>query len=314
MSAVPAYRLLHQRGELARRAREAARHLSDCALCPRQCRVNRVAAADGHCRTGRHAIVSSCHPHHGEEAPLSGRRGSGTIFFASCSLGCVFCQNWSTSHLRDGSPVTDRQLGALMLELQALGCHNINLVTPSHVVPQILAAVVCAADRGLKIPLVYNTGGYDGPASLALLDGVVDVYMPDIKTLDRETAGRVLLAADYPDVVRDAVREMHRQVGDLVLDETGVAVRGLLVRHLVMPEGLATTREVMRFLAREISPATYVNVMGQYRPCGDAFRYAGLDRPVTADEHNDAREACREEGLWRVDGETGVQVLRAQRR
>jgi putative pyruvate formate lyase activating enzyme len=313
MSAVAAYRLLHERGELARRAREAGRHLAACALCPRGCRANRIAAAEGHCRTGRHALVSSSHPHHGEEAPLSGRRGSGTIFFASCSLGCVFCQNWGTSHLLDGVPVTDRELGTLMLELQALGCHNINLVTPSHVVPQILAALAHAADRGLNVPLVYNTGGYDGPAALALLDGVIDIYMPDIKTFDRDTAGRLLLAADYPEVVRAAVREMHRQVGDLVLDETGVAVQGLLVRHLVMPEGLATTREVMRFLAREISPATYVNVMDQYRPCGDAARHVGLSRLVTAAEYEDAREACRGEGLWRVDGDAGARFVRAPR-
>jgi putative pyruvate formate lyase activating enzyme len=303
MSVLPGYRSLHERGELARRAHAARDCLTECALCPRRCRTNRLVAADGHCRTGRHAVVSSWHPHHGEEAPLSGRRGSGTIFFASGSLGCVFCQNWSTSRLLEGTPVPDDGLGDAMLELQALGCHNINLVTPTHVVPQLLGALAHAAERGLTIPLVYNTGGYDGAAALALLDGVVDVYMPDIKTLDREVASRLLLAPDYPDIVRAAVREMHRQAGDLVLDEAGLAVRGLLVRHLVMPEGLATTRRVMRFLAGEISRGTYVNLMDQYHPCGDAIRHPGLGRTITAGEFEEARAACRAEGIWRLDGD-----------
>ncbi len=283
-------------------------------MCPRRCEADRLTAAKGHCRTGRHAIVSSWHPHHGEEAPLSGRRGSGTIFFASCSLGCVFCQNWSTSHLREGEAVTDARLGDLMLGLQSLGCHNINLVTPTHVVPQILGALVYAAERGLSVPLVYNTGGYDTTATLALLDGVVDIYMPDVKTLDALVAAELLLAADYPAVVRTAVREMHRQVGDLELDAAGVAVKGLLVRHLVMPAGLATTRAVMAFLAGEVSRRTYVNLMNQYRPCGAAMRYVGLDRPITAAEFDAALDACRAEGIGRLDGDVQRTVRRHQPR
>jgi len=312
MRAVPSYRQLHARGELAERARAAQAQLADCAMCPRECRVNRLMAADGHCRTGRAAIVSSWHPHDGEESPLSGRRGSGTIFFASCSLGCVFCQNWSTSHLAEGVPTSDRRLGELMLELQALGCHNINLVTPTHVVPQVLGALLHAVEHGLSIPLVYNTGGYDLPASLALLDGVVDIYMPDIKTLDVDAAARLLLAADYPDVVRAAVREMHRQVGDLALDEEGVAVRGLLVRHLVMPDGVATTREVMRFLAEDVSRATYVNLMDQYHPCGDAARHPQINCLATAREFDEALAACRLEGITRLDGDVGARFRRLQ--
>ncbi len=314
MKAVPGYLRLHQRGELVRRARTAQSQLGRCTMCPRRCEANRLTAATGHCRTGRHAIVSSRHPHHGEEAPLSGRFGSGTVFFASCSLGCVFCQNWSTSHLLDGEAVTDASLGDMMLELQSLGCHNINLVTPTHVVPQILGAVVHAAERGLAVPLVYNTGGYDTTATLALLDGVVDIYMPDIKTLDSRVAAELLLAADYPEVVRAAVREMHRQVGDLELDQRGIAVKGLLVRHLVMPGGLATTRAVMAFLAGEVSPRTYVNLMDQYHPCGDATRHVGLDRPITTCEFDAALHACRAEGLVRLVGDVQSTAPRHQPR
>ncbi len=311
MAHTPSYLALHERGDLAARARAARDQLAECTLCPRRCRADRLTGADGFCRVGSQALVSSYHPHHGEESPLSGQRGSGTIFFASCSLGCHFCQNWSTSHLRQGVAVADEQLGDMMLELQSLGCHNINLVTPTHVVAQVLGALAYAAGRGLRLPLVYNTGGYDLAATLALLDGVVDIYMPDVKTLDPGVSAILLEAEDYPEVVRAAVREMHRQVGDLAIDNVGLATRGLLVRHLVMPGGLAATRDVMPFVSQEISPGTYVNLMDQYWPNGAATRLPTVNRPITAREFDDARAACRSAGITRLDAAGGARFRRA---
>jgi len=308
----PAYVALHRSGELAARAAAALASLSDCAACPRDCHVNRYETEDGHCRVGRHAVVSSYGPHFGEEAPLVGRHGSGTIFLASCSRHCVFCQNWDVSHQRLGTPVSDEELAAMMLDLQSRGCHNVNLVTPTHTVPQILAALAIAAGAGLSIPLVYNTGGYDRLSTLAWLDGVVDIYMPDVKTLDRAPAARYLGAPDYPDVARAAVREMHRQVGDLDVGPDGVARRGLLVRHLVMPCGVAGTREVARFIARDVSPNTYLNVMDQYRPCGHAGRHPEIARPLGEHEFEGALASCRAEGLTRLDHDVGRRFRRAR--
>lgn len=296
-----AYRIAWKDGRLARRAAEARERLSACRLCPRRCGVDRRAGEHGFCRTGYRARVASAHPHFGEEAPLVGERGSGTIFFSSCNLLCLFCQNFEISHGNEGEEVTDEQLAGILLSLQAMGCHNINFVTPSHVVPQILAAVALAAPRGLEVPLVFNTGGYDLPETLALLDGIVDIYMPDVKFWDPEVARRGCQAPDYPEAARTALKEMHRQVGDLVLDERGIARRGLIVRHLVLPGGLAGTREVMRFIAREISPHTYVNLMSQYRPCGRASEVAGLERPVSVAEFRQAVEEARAEGITRLD-------------
>ncbi len=294
----------HRTGELAARAALARQALADCALCPRDCHANRLETADGHCGIGRRARVSSYGPHFGEESPLVGRHGSGTIFLTSCSLHCVFCQNWDVSHERAGAEMSDEGLAAMMLELEARGCHNINLVTPTHVVAQVLSALDLAAGRGLTVPIVYNTGGYDRVETLRLLDEVVDVYMPDVKTLDPAAAARYLGAPDYPAVVRAAIREMHRQVGDLVVED-GVAVRGLLVRHLVMPGDAMATGDVMRFLAREVSRDTYLNLMDQYRPCGDACRYPAIARPLAAREFAVALDACRAEGLARLDGHVG---------
>ena len=253
----PAYLSLLRSGELVQRAEEARRHLSICDVCAWRCPVNRLAGQLGVCRTGALARVYSYGPHLGEEDPLRGWRGSGTIFFSRCNLRCQYCQNHEISQTDAGNLVDDRDLAAIMLELQSYGCHNINLVSPSHVVPQILAAVALAAQAGLRIPLVYNTGGYDSLEMLRLLDGVVDIYMPDMKYSDAANALRYSRAKDYPVINRLAVREMHRQVGDLVLDENGLAVRGLLVRHLVLPGGLAGTREIVHFLAEEISENTY---------------------------------------------------------
>lgn len=230
-----------------------------------------------------------------------GVKGSGTIFFANCNLLCIFCQNREISHLGEGSDVSADTLARMMLALQGQGCHNINLVTPTHVVPQILDALLQAVDSGLKVPLVYNTSGYDSVETLTLLDGIVDIYMPDFKFWDNEMARRYLKAPDYPERAREALKEMHRQVGDLVMDEDGIAQRGVLLRHLVMPGGTAGTREIMRFIAREISPDTYVNVMDQYHPYGNAHRCPPLNRPITASEYEEALAAAREEGITRLD-------------
>lgn len=298
----PAYLRLLRSGELAERVRRAYAHLAACDLCGRRCGVDRRRTIRGAvCRTGERAVVHSYGPHHGEEAPLSGWRGSGTIFFSWCSLRCEFCQNWEISQRGIGREVEPEELAVMMLELQELGCHNINLVTPSHVVAQILAAVLVGATAGLRLPLVYNTGGYDSPEALALLDGVVDIYMPDMKYGDSELARRYSHVRDYVAVNRAAVREMHRQVGDLVIDERGIARRGLLVRHLVLPADRAATEGVLTYLAREISPTTYLNLMDQYRPCYRAVDDPPLDRPVSRDEYHRAVELARRLGLTRLD-------------
>ncbi len=298
----PAYLVLHRSGELAERARIADRHLEDCDLCARYCHVNRKQTLDGVvCRTGELAVVNSAGPHHGEEDCLRGWRGSGTIFFAWCNMRCVFCQNWDISWKGRGEERTAAELADIMLNLQAMGSHNINLVSPSHVVAQILAALVIAADEGLRLPLVYNSGGYDSPEALKLLDGVVDIYMPDTKYGDPELAKKYSHTPDYVRVNQAAVREMQAQVGDLRLNADGIAERGLLVRHLVLPGGNAGTEQVMQFLAREISPDTYVNVMDQYRPAYRAGEYPELDRMITAAEYEAALEAARKAGLRRID-------------
>jgi putative pyruvate formate lyase activating enzyme len=298
----PTYVSLLRSGELVERAARATEHLADCDLCARYCHVDRRTSIRGAaCRTGECAIVHSFGPHHGEEDCVRGWSGSGTIFFSWCNLRCVYCQNWEISWKGEGQPVTSQQLAQAMLALQDRGCHNINLVSPSHVVAQILAAVVIAAERGLRLPLVYNTGGYDSLEALALLDGVVDIYMPDIKYADAAVGRNYSHIRDY--VVRNqaAVREMHRQVGDLVLDQRGLAQRGLLIRHLVLPNGITGTEAILMFLAEEISPDTYVNLMDQYRPCYRAGEYPELSRPTTAAEYAEAEEVARRCGIWRLD-------------
>jgi putative pyruvate formate lyase activating enzyme len=246
-------------------------------------------------------MVSSYGPHFGEEAPLVGRHGSGTIFFTYCNLQCLFCQNYTISHLGEGAAVDREELARIMLSLQSSGCHNINLVSPTHVVPYILDALELAASRGLHLPLVYNSGGYDSVATLELLDGIIDIYMPDMKYSDEKTAQRFSGVKDYPEVNRAAVREMHRQVGDLQVDEQGVAQRGLLVRHLVLPGGLAGTEGVVSFLVQEVSTNTYLNIMAQYHPCHKAFDIPQLARPISREEFNEAISLARRQGLSRLD-------------
>jgi putative pyruvate formate lyase activating enzyme len=306
----PSYLDLHERGILVERAAEAGERMKSCRLCPRECTVNRQEDEKGFCRTGRDSAVSSYSPHFGEEDPLVGTGGSGTIFFTHCNLRCLFCQNYEISHLGEGRELSPDRLAGAMLLLQGQGCHNINFVSPSHVVPQILAALVPAVEKGLKVPLVYNTGGYDSLETLRLLEGVFDIYMPDLKFLEGEISYRYCQAGDYPEKAREAIREMHRQVGDLVLDHRSVAQRGLLVRHLVLPGGLAGTRKAMRFLAREVSPDTYVNVMAQYRPCGEAADHSPLHRRITAKEYEEALDIAREEGIHRLDQRKGIRMIR----
>jgi putative pyruvate formate lyase activating enzyme len=297
----PAYLATYRSGELARRVERGLALLEVCRVCPRNCDVNRLADRRAVCLTGRYAVVGSYFPHFGEEDCLRGTLGSGTIFFSNCNLKCVFCQNFDISQRGEGRATRPERLAQMMLELQEQGCHNINFVTPEHVVPQILEALPLAIEGGLRLPLVYNTSGYDSLQSLALLEGVVDIYMPDFKYWDPEVARRYSKAEDYPQAVREGLKEMHRQVGDLVLDEQGLALRGIILRHLIMPGGLAGTREVMRFIAREISPDTYVNLMDQYYPAGKSERYPEIHRRITREEYEEAYRDARAEGIWRLD-------------
>jgi putative pyruvate formate lyase activating enzyme len=306
----PAYIKSFEKGLLQKKIKIAYKILNPCNLCPRKCRVNRLAGETGICKTARQAWVSSYNPHFGEEAPLVGTKGSGTIFFTHCNLMCLFCQNFDISHEGYGQKVSDRELAAIMLALQQQGCHNINFVTPSHVVPQILAALEIAIPRGLCVPLVYNSGGYDLPSTLKLLEGVFDIYMPDFKFWDPEIAESACQAKDYAEVACKALKEMHRQVGNLETDDAGVAQRGLLIRHLVLPGGLAGTRAIMRFIAREISTHSYVNIMSQYRPCGRAGEIKGLNAFLSPADFKTALQEAREEGITRLDLPRRTFVLR----
>jgi putative pyruvate formate lyase activating enzyme len=296
----PAYLGLANSGELTTRVERAEAMLESCSLCPRACGVDRTAGETGFCRAGDRARVSSAGPHYGEEQPLVGRSGSGTIFLTHCNLGCVYCQNYDISHLDRGNLVSTEVLGRTMCDLQDVGCHNINLVTPTHFMPQILQALTYAVEHGLRLPLVWNCGGYESREALELLDGIVDIYMPDAKYADSDVAAELSSAPDYPERMREALREMHRQVGDLQVDRGGVARRGLLVRHLVLPGGRAGTRSVLAFLA-ELSRNTYINIMAQYRPCYRAREHEGMDRRPTSQEMRDAFACARELGLERLD-------------
>ncbi|MCF6158509.1 MAG: radical SAM protein [wastewater metagenome] len=304
----PGYLYLYKSGILSKRIEKAQALLKDCRICPRRCGANRLKNKTGECKIGRLPKVSSYGPHTGEESPLVGLRGSGTIFFTSCNLRCVFCQNYDISHLRKGHEISLERLAQMMIELQGMGCHNINFVTPTHVVPQILEALPVAIKDGLKIPLVYNTGGYDLLETLQLLNGIFDIYMPDFKFFHNEVSDKLCMARDYPQIAMEAVGEMHRQVGDLVVDNRGIAERGVIVRHLVMPHELAGTREVMRFLARKISKNTYVNIMDQYYPWHLSHKYPEINRRIHSEEFEQAIQIAREEGICRLDSETGVRL------
>ncbi len=303
----PAYLGLWRRGEMSSRVDAALAELEDCCACPRDCHVNRLLDERRVCNTGRHAVVSSAFAHFGEEDCLRGWHGSGTIFFGLCNLRCVFCQNWDISQQQDGAESKADEIARLMIALQARGCHNVNFVTPEHVVPQVIEALALAIRLGLNVPLVYNTSAYDALASLRLMDGLVDIYMPDFKFWHRESARRYAKAKDYPERAREAIAEMHRQVGVLRFGLDGLARRGLLVRHLVMPGQLDESEAIFRWIAEELSPDTYVNIMDQYRPqfqVGRADRkgkYAAIDRRPRSAELRRARQLAREAGLWRLD-------------
>ncbi len=283
--------------------------MEHCHLCPRNCGVNRLRGETGFCETGRKARVAGFNAHFGEESPLVGTHGSGTIFISSCNLMCNFCQNYEISHEKHGVDVEPEQMAYMMNQLREMGCHNINIVTPSHVVPQLLEALPIAIEKGLKLPLVYNSSGYDSVETLRLLEGIFDIYMPDFKFWDGASAERYCRAPDYCEVARGAVREMHRQVGDLMVNNRGVAVRGLVVRHLVMPNHSAGTVGIFKFLAEEISPDTYVNVMDQYRPCGAAHKDSSINRGLNSQEFGEALATARRAGLKRLDPRDHIRVL-----
>ncbi|MEW6002380.1 MAG: radical SAM protein [Nitrospirota bacterium] len=298
----PSYLLLSSK-IFSEKIREAEEILKKCTLCPRSCEVDRTAGEIGFCRTGDKPFVSSWGPHFGEERPLVGRFGSGTIFFGNCNLGCIFCQNYSISHLKDGSEISFEKLSDIMLSLQRGGCHNINLVTPTHQISVILKALKIASDKGLNIPVVYNCGGYESLQSIKLLEGIVDIYMPDFKYSDSGMAFNYSKAKDYVEAAKAAIKEMHRQVGDLLIDG-GITRRGLLVRHLVLPEGAAGTTGVVEFIAEEISKDTYINIMDQYHPCFMAFDNPPLNRRITDKEYREAINMAIAAGLKRIDGIT----------
>jgi putative pyruvate formate lyase activating enzyme len=288
-------------GELEDKVLEAHQRLANCDICAWECRVDRLAGKHGVCRTGERAHISSYGPHLGEEDPLRGWRGSGTIFFSHCNMRCQYCQNHDISQTESGNPVDASRMAEIMMELQSMGCHNINLVSPSHVVPQILAAVLIAAKAGLRLPLVYNTGGYDSLQTLRLLEGVIDIYMPDMKYASERIARTYSKTPHYPQTNQAAVLEMHRQVGDLQVNPDGIATRGLLVRHLVLPNDLAGTSEIVSFLAKQVSTNTYLNIMSQYRPAFNARRFPKLSRPVKTDEYRSAVQMAVAAGLQRLD-------------
>jgi putative pyruvate formate lyase activating enzyme len=283
--------------EFDRRIEKAYRLLSSCEVCPHKCRVNRLKGERGFCRSTEEMMISSYNTHFGEEPPLVGNFGSGTIFFANCNLRCVYCQNYPISQLGNGNKVTLQELANIMLALQKRKCHNINLVTPTHFVPQILKSLKLAIKMGLCIPIVYNTSGYDSVTTLKLLDSVVDIYLPDARYADNEIAVKYSSASDYFEIMREALKEMYRQVGDLALDQIGIARSGLIVRHLILPEGLSGTRKIMHFIAREISPHTYISLMAQYFPAYQAGQFPPLSRRIEKEEYKEALQAFKEEGL-----------------
>jgi putative pyruvate formate lyase activating enzyme len=301
----PSYLELHSSGELQRRIERAYEVLHHCTLCPRDCGIDRLAGEQGYCRAGAEPVVASWNAHPWEEPPISGTRGSGTVFFTHCTARCLFCQNYPISQLGVGQQVTVQRLAAMMLELQTRGCHNLNLVTPTHFVPQTLAALALAIEGGFHLPLVYNSSGYDAVETIRLLDGVVDIYLPDAKYADDAIAQRLSGFRGYVEANRAALREMLRQVSDeLQLDENGLAVRGLIIRHMVLPDGLAGTEQVLAWIARELSPAVYISLMAQYFPAHKAVGDPVLGRRITYEEYLQALTAFDElqfEHGWRQE-------------
>ena len=299
MTFIPTYVDLFEKGELQKRIQLLMEILKECQLCPRQCRVNRLDGEVGYCGAPSELMISSAFPHFGEESPLVGHHGSGTIFLTHCNLRCIFCQNYDISHLGRGESITRSDMARVMRRLQEVGCHNINLVTPTHYAPQIVASLPEAINMGLRLPIVYNCSGYESIELIQLLEGVVDIYMPDAKYMDEKYAKRFSNALDYPEVIKKVLKEMHRQVGDLATNSIGIAERGLLIRHLVMPGGVASTEAVLRFIAQEISPHSYVNIMDQYRPEYRAHEHPEINRRITHKEYMEATQIAKRFHLYR---------------
>ena len=295
----PSYLNLSKK-EIEKRIEKLFKILKNCEICPRKCHVNRLKGEKGYCQLGFLPKVSAFHPHFGEEAPLVGKLGSGTIFFTSCNLSCIYCQNYEISQLRIGKEISFKRLAEIMIKLQEMGCHNINLVTPTPQVPQILKSLSLAIDMGLKIPLVYNTSSYDSVEILKTLDGIVDIYLPDTKYSDEKIAKRYSNALHYFEIMKKAIKEMHRQVGDLILDKNGIAIKGLIVRHLVLPNDLAGSEKIFEFLANEISKNTFLNIMDQYYPCYKAFQFPEISRRITKEEFERAIDLAKKFGLKRI--------------
>lgn len=286
--------------ELQRRAQQAEEILADCTVCAQHCRVNRLQGNRGFCWVTREAVVASFGSHFGEEQVLVGQKGSGTIFFSYCNMSCQFCQNCEISHHGEGREVTADELSEIMLMLQHTGCHNVNLVSPSHVVPQILKGLTLAVEKGLSLPLVYNTGCYDELQTIKLLDGIVDIYMPDVKFSDDHKGEKYASAPRYFSVAKEVIKEMHRQVGDLQMNKENIAERGLLLRHLVMPNNISGSELVMEFIANEISIDTFINIMDQYYPANETRKFPEIDRPINRQEHHFAVQKAKEAGLHRI--------------
>jgi putative pyruvate formate lyase activating enzyme len=299
---IPAYEKLEMEGKLAQRIKQAYAIFENCQLCPRKCGVNRQKGEKGFCRAPVKPVIFSYHPHFGEEMSLVGEKGSGTIFFSNCNLRCVFCQNWPIAHEGKGKEVQDEDLADRMLHLQKMGCHNINLVTPTHVMPNILNATRIALKKGLHLPLMYNTSGYEPLEILKMLEGIVDIYKPDMKYMDGEKAAKYSAgASDYPEVTKKAIVEMHRQVGVLKLDKRGMAIRGVIIRHLVMPNRVAGTEKFVKWIAETLPKSTYVNIMAQYRVEYKAYDYPEIARGITAQEFLEAMDSAEKYGLTNLD-------------
>jgi len=293
----PSYLDSYNNGILKKAAEQAWKMLGSCCICPRKCKANRLKNETGLCKTGLNAKVCSFMPHHGEEPPISGSRGSGTLFFTNCNMGCVYCQNYEFSQLGQGREVDSKDLAGFMLELQEMSCHNINFVTPTHVMPQILKSLELAVEKGLKIPIVYNTGGYELPEILKLLDGIVDIYLADMRYADSEMAEIYSQAPGYPRYNQESLKEMHRQVGVAGLDEDGIIKRGMVIRHLVLPHNISGTGKVMKFIAEELSKKTYVSLMSQYMPYYRASGFKDISRRLTQQEYEEARQIMEKWGL-----------------
>lgn len=298
MSGYPAYLDAFKSNKLKKAAEQLFDSLKSCVICPRKCKVNRLKNRTGFCKTGKLAKVYSFMCHHGEEPPVSGSKGSGAIFFSHCNMGCVYCQNYEFSQKGAGREYTFDELAGLMLKLQGLGCHNINLVTPTHVLPQILLSLELAIPQGLKIPLVYNTGGYELAETIKLLDGIVDIYLPDMRYADSAVSLKLSLASDYPKYNQEAVKEMHRQVGTAEFDAAGLIRRGLIIRHLVLPNQLSGTDKIMRFIAKEISEDTYISLMSQYLPYHLASGYPEISRRLKKEEYAEAKKILEQHNLF----------------